>query len=807
MSKRSQTIEDIASYTRSLIESSLDPLVTIATDGEITDVNLATEQITGYSKKELIGTDFANYFTDSAKATAGYLEAYEKGSVRDYYLELKHKGGHVTPVLYNASVYKDSKGQVVGVFAAARDISQQIEAEKIQLSDRVFRESHDGIIITNSLGIIVDVNPMFNQITGYSRDEVIGKNPNILISGKQSSEFYSEMWDAINEDGHWQGEVWNRKKNGELYAGLLSISSLDDKGGKTLHYVGIFSDITRSKQQQEKLELMAHYDVLTSLPNRALFADRFIQAIAHSKRQKSLLAVCFLDLDNFKPVNDNYGHNAGDQLLVEVAKRIKSNIRVEDTVSRQGGDEFALLLGDLKSHAECEQTLERVHKALSQPYIIDGHAHNVTVSTGVTLYPLDNSDMDTLVRHADQAMYEAKQLGRNRYQFFNTKQDKDVIHKHHRLDDIQHALENKEFELYYQPKVNMKTGDVFGVEALIRWFHPENGLIPPLDFLPITEGSPLEINIGNWVIDQALAQSLEWQKQNIYLEISVNISSKHLTSSLFVEKLGDVLARYPSIDSKYLQLEILESSAFADLDAIGNIIRLCRHKLGVNVALDDFGTGYSSLTHLRNLPVNIIKIDQSFVRDMLDDPSDYAIIDGVIGLTESFNRDVIAEGVETTEHGLMLLVMGCSNGQGYGIAKPMPAKEVSDWLNHYIPNQEWILCGNEHRTLKEKRFKIFTLSTERWTKSFESYIHSPPDTVKNLPIMNKFKCPCGIWLRRAEQDYLFEESWLEKFNVYHEQIHFLANNLLEQYNNGEIDIAREGLKHLQLEFEKMNSIY
>lgn len=420
MSESAQTIEEVASYTRSLIESSLDPLVTIATDGEITDVNLATEQITGYSKKELVGTDFANYFTDTAKATAGYLEVYEKGSVRDYYLELKHRDGHATPVLYNASVYKDSNGQVVGVFAAARDISQQLEAERIQLSDRIFRESHDGIVITNSRGVIVDVNPMYNQITGFSRDEVIGKNPKILSSGKQSSEFYSEMWDAINKHGHWQGEVWNRKKNGELYAELLSISSLDDDAGNTLHYVGIFSDITLSKQYQEKLKFMAHYDALTKLPNRALFADRFTQAIAHSKRNESLLAICFLDLDNFKPVNDHYGHSAGDQLLVEVANRIKSNIRAGDTVSRQGGDEFAILLGSLKSHAECEQALDRVHNALSQPYIIDGHSHDVTASTGVTLYPDDNSDMDTLVRHADQAMYESKQLGRNRYQFFNT---------------------------------------------------------------------------------------------------------------------------------------------------------------------------------------------------------------------------------------------------------------------------------------------------------------------------------------------------------------------------------------------------
>jgi len=800
-------LEGVASYTRSLIESSLDPLVTIATDGAITDVNLATEQITGYSKEELVGTDFADYFTDPDKATAGYLEAYEKGSVRDYYLELKHKDGRVAPVLYNASVYKDSSGNVVGVFAAARDISQQIEAEKIQLSDRVFRESHDGIIITNSRGVIVDINPTFTEITGYSRKDVIGQNPNILSSGKQSSEFYSEMWDSTIKNGHWQGEVWNRKKNGELYAELLSISSLADERGNTLHYVGIFSDITNSKKQQEKLELMAHYDVLTKLPNRALFADRFVQEIAHSKRNKSLLGVCFLDLDNFKPVNDNYGHDAGDQLLVEVAKRIKSNIRGEDTVSRQGGDEFAILLGSLKSVRECEQTLERIHHALAQPYIIDNHSHNITVSAGVTIYPTDNSDIDTLIRHADQAMYEAKRSGRNCFYFFNAQQDEEELHKHHRLDEIQNALQNEEFELYYQPKVNMKTGHAFGAEALIRWIHPEKGLVPPLDFLPITEGTALEINIGNWVIEQALRQLAEWQGRGLELEVSVNISSKHLTSPLFVKCLTALLAKYPSIDSKYLQLEILESSVLTNVDTIRDIIRECRRKLGVSVALDDFGTGYSSLTHLRNLPVSRIKIDQSFVRDMLDDPSDYAIIDGVIGLSDSFNKDVIAEGVETLEHGLMLLVMGCNEAQGYGISKPIPASEFQVWMSQYVPNQAWIECGKKRRTLKEKKFKIFKLSRDQWWKSFEKNIQLPSESVKSWPIMDQAKCPCGIWLKRARQDYLFEESWLDRFDVYHTQLHSLANKLLEQYNDGSFDSARDGLEQLQAEFEKMGSIH
>ncbi|MBL4911334.1 MAG: diguanylate cyclase [Alteromonadaceae bacterium] len=301
--------------------------------------------------------------------------------------------------------------------------SRQKAEEKLKLSERVFKETHDGILITDKSGIIIDVNPTFSDITGYSHEEIIGQNTSILRSYKHNAEFYQTMQQIIIEQGHWQGEIWNRKKNGELYAELLTISTLRDDNSKLLYYVGIFSDITSNKRQQEKLELMAHYDVLTNLPNRALFTDRFNQAIAHSKRTDSLLAICFLDIDNFKPINDNFDHQTGDLLLVEVAERIKSCIREEDTVSRQGGDEFTVLLGNLKSHMQCEQTLIRMQYILAQPYLIEGNQHTVTMSIGVTMYPTDNSDIDVLIRHADQAMYQAKQSGRNRHHFFNIEQD------------------------------------------------------------------------------------------------------------------------------------------------------------------------------------------------------------------------------------------------------------------------------------------------------------------------------------------------------------------------------------------------
>jgi diguanylate cyclase (GGDEF)-like protein/PAS domain S-box-containing protein len=715
--------------------------------------------------------------------------------------------GEIRNIKGIANIFRDKAGKPIRMLGINADITKQKKAEeKLKLSSRVFHDTHEGIIITDTNKSIVDVNPAFCEITGYSHDEVIDQNPRILSSGKQNPEFYRGMWQTINEQGHWQGEIWNRKKSGEIYAELLSISVLKDDNGNVVNYICLFTDITSSKQQQEKLSLMAHYDVLTGLPNRTLFADRFHQAIAHSKRTKSQLAVCFLDLDNFKPINDNFGHEVGDQLLIEVAERITATIREEDTVSRQGGDEFAMLLNDIETYAQCEQALERIHHSLAEPYLINGHTHKITASSGITLYPSDDADIDTLLRHADQAMYQAKLSGKHHYHLFNAEHDQQVIRKHNRLKIIEFALANDEFELYYQPKVNMVTGEVFGAEALIRWNHPEKGLIPPLDFLPIIEGSELEIKVGNWVIEQALQQLDTWQQQGIKLEVSVNISSHHLLSTSFFAELESALANYPEVNSNYLQLEILESSALSDLNAISSIIKTCQSALGTHVALDDFGTGYSSLTHLRNLPADTIKIDRSFVVDMLDDPSDYAIIDGVIGLADSFNRGVIAEGVETTNHGLMLLLMGCEQAQGYGIAKPMSANDFAEWLTHYIPNQYWLRCGKKHRTTKESKVELFKLIISQWKDKFITNIQSSSEAIKHWPIMDRKQCHCNDWLKRARQTQFFEQQWLDNLGKEHVKVHALADDLRGKYQHGHIELARDGLAELHIIFDDINKL-
>jgi len=691
--------------------------------------------------------------------------------------------------------------------ALRKEVNQRkLAEEKLQLSFRVFNDTHEGIIITDPQKLFVDVNPAFSQITGYSREEVIGQSQSILSSGKQRPQFYKKMWQSVTEHGYWQGELWNKTKQGKLYAELLTISSLKNDSDEVTHYVGVFSDITNIKKQQEQLELMAHYDVLTKLPNRTLFVDRFKQSIAHSIRTGHQLAVCFLDLDDFKPVNDNYGHDVGDFLLIEVAKRITQCIREEDTVSRQGGDEFAILLNDIKSASQYKGTMKRIHDTLAQPYFIDGVQHNITASSGVTLYPSDNSDIDTLIRHADHAMYQSKLSGKHRTQLYSSDTDQRIIKKNNQLEEIEQALVNNEFQLYYQPKVNMVTGEVFGVEALIRWIHPKKGLIPPLDFLPFVDGTPLESKIGEWVINEALQQFDDWQEQGITFEISINISSNHLLTPSFFEMLESSLAKYSSINAQYLQLEILESSALGDIRVITKIIETCQNRLGVSFALDDFGTGYSSLTHLRSLPVDTIKIDQSFVRDMLDDPSDYSIIDGVIALTKSFNRNVIAEGVETNNHGLMLLLMGCEQAQGYGIAKPMPTEVLSQWLSNYTPNKDWLLCGNKSRNNKENSLEVFRIISQQWYDKLIINIDSSPDDVTLWPIINNKRCHCGNWIAREKKKQLFDQKHMQKLQQAHDKTHSIAHAIQSEYQQGDIKTARVLLADLELAFNFMSNV-
>jgi diguanylate cyclase (GGDEF)-like protein/PAS domain S-box-containing protein len=443
-----------------------------------------------------------------------------------------------------------------------------------------------------------------------------------------------------------------------------------------------------SQQPLRMIGIHAHFDVLTNLPNRVLLADRLSHAMVQCQLRKRSLAVAFLDLDGFKIINDTHGHHVGDELLIVVSQRMKKALREGDTLARIGGDEFIVVMVDLECIEDSKPILERLLKATAAPVTLDNTVMQLSASIGVTLYPQDGVDADQLTRQADQAMYVAKQAGKSRYHLFDTAQDNAIKVQREDIDNIRLALGRRDFVLHYQPKVNMSSGEVIGVEALIRWQHPDRGLVPPLEFLPVIEDQAIGLELGEWVIDTALSQISQWQSIGLQLPISVNISAYQLQQDNFTTRLTALLAVHPEVNPHHLELEILETSALSDISQVSATMNVC-HALGVSFALDDFGTGYSSLTHLRRLPAYLIKIDQSFVRDMLEDTEDLAIIEGVIGLANTFQRAVIAEGVETIAHGVALLKLGCGLAQGYGIARPMPAENIPEWVSNWKADDAW----------------------------------------------------------------------------------------------------------------------
>ena len=480
------------------------------------------------------------------------------------------------------------------------------------------------------------------------------------------------------------------------------IGTVTVEDGVVTKLSGIFQDISEQKADQlaletanheleytnKVLEHIAHYDALTHLPNRVLLADRMQQAIIQNQRNGLSLAVAFLDLDGFKAINDQYGHGVGDKLLITISKRMKAALREGDTLARIGGDEFVVVLADLKHTSDCEPLLKRLLEAAAEPYELDDHHLEVSASIGVTLHPQDGVDAEQLLRHADQAMYLAKQAGKNCYHMFDVAHDAAVKNKRESLEHIRIALLNQEFVLYYQPKVNMRTGAVIGAEALIRWQHPERGLLAPAAFLPVIENHLLSVELGEWVISRALDQMAEWQHDGLEIPVSVNVGALQLQQSNFPNRLEELLILQPDAYPENLELEILETSALEDINQVSAAIHACQ-ALGVSFALDDFGTGYSSLAYLKRLPAKLLKIDQSFVRDMLEDSDDLAIIQGIIGLASAFHRNVIAEGVETVAHGEKLLAIGCELAQGYGIARPMPAAAIPNWVKTWRPDAAW----------------------------------------------------------------------------------------------------------------------
>ena len=579
----------------------------------------------------------------------------------------------------------------------SHSVLEESEAElQMRVEEGIYRlrESHEHLTnVINSVPALIAyvdaqqryvyVNAQYQARFAPDKADITGQSVSEIL-GEDRYRVASPMIDKVLQ-GQPQSYDW------EPFPGVWQVihylPKLDEQGAVAGYYV-LGTDVTERKAHERELARVANYDPLTQLPNRRLLSDRLNQMILHAQRSEKVGAICFLDLDGFKLINDQHGHEVGDQLLVGVARNLTSALRAHDTLARLGGDEFVLLLSDLDSPHECAVILSRVLQTVRQPVNAGGHVISISASIGVTLYPHDSADPDTLLRHADQTMYLAKQAGKNRYQLFDPEVDRKTQSRHELLAQMRTALANGEFVLFYQPKVDLVGGDVVGAEALIRWQHPQRGLLPPGEFLPHLSGTDVEWLFGEWVLATALQQMQTWARAGMVMKVSVNISASHLLHAGFHEHLAHVLSQHPGVAAGDLELEVLETAAIEDIQLAQNVMRRCM-ELGVRFSLDDFGTGYSSLTYLRKLPIHAIKIDQSFVRDMLVDPEDMSIVQSVIQLARAFHRQVVAEGVETLAHGSHLLAMGCHLAQGYGIARPMPADQLMAWRIQWLAAGAW----------------------------------------------------------------------------------------------------------------------
>jgi diguanylate cyclase (GGDEF)-like protein/PAS domain S-box-containing protein len=680
-----------------------DPMgICLKGNGHYLEVNTAWESAMGITRAEaLSGKSVVDIGVYTQEAREKLIEtAYAAGSLNAYEIDFTPRSGELRTALQSMQSI-EIDGEPCWLFSI-KDITERKRAEK-QVQER---EALLSLTIEAASVALWDFNLQTGLVTGdanwrryrglpdtqgWQEPEVWTKivfEPDIKVAKNALTQHLANPgvpFDATLRVHHRDGTmVWIQN--------LGRVIRTDAKG-RPERMVGVALDVTRQRLQEEQLQRLAHYDALTGLPNRVLLADRLSATMELIREQGGLLGVAYLDLDGFKPVNDTLGHGVGDQLLMTVAQRLQSALRPQDLVARLGGDEFVILLNNPGQARDCEALLRRLMAGLAEAVVLEGEALMVTASIGLTIFPHDDSDADTLLRHADQAMYQAKQLGRNRIQLFDAESARASREQLNRLARLQQALIDQEFVLHVQPKVDMLSGRVIGSEALARWQHPKQGLLPPGEFLAQIEGSNLEIPFGEWVIQASLALLQAWMDDGLTLPLSLNISARHLQSANFADRVRQLLGQQQNVPAYLIELEITESAALTDIHAVSHTLNLLR-AMGLKIAIDDFGTGYSSLTYLRMLPVDTLKIDRSFVCGMMTDPGDMAIVNGVIGLSRSFGLSLIAEGVETAAQGRRLLDIGCRLAQGYGVAKPMPAADFARWVKHWKAPSEW-LAGSD----------------------------------------------------------------------------------------------------------------
>lgn len=658
-------------------------------DGRYEYVSPSCEQVTGYSAADFYAAP--DFMSDIVHPEDRHVwerhvrRSDERGMSEKLVIRIRTRDGALRWIEHICSEVRDAQGNVFGVRSTNLDISERIEHEQeLSIAAAAF-ETHEAIIITDSASRILRVNRAFTDITGYEAAEIIGKTPAMFKSGRHDDAFYAEMWTVLREKGQWSGELWDRRKNGEVYPKYLTVTAVPGSSGAIAYYVGVFNDMAARKAAEEEITRLAYYDPLTRLPNRRLLIERLAQATAPGKGHHRHGALLFIDVDDFKSLNDTRGHEIGDRLLIDMATSLMSCARAEDMVARLGGDEFVVLIEELgedgtEAAAQAEAIAEKILQAINRPYLLDGHPYHGTSSIGVAMFSRGGKGVEELLKHADVALYRAKDAGRGKLRFYDPAMQA-VLDSRAKLEsDLREALSRQQFELHYQPQVDF-FGRLVGAEALLRWKHPERGQVAPAEFIPFAEECGLIIPIGRWVLEAACAQIKAWEGRPVVgdLLVAVNVSATQFMQADFVDEVLIQLEASGANPSR-LQLELTESALLHGIDEAVEKMRLLK-AANISFSLDDFGTGYSSLSYLKRLPLDQLKIDRSFVSDITTNPNDAVIAQTIIGMARNLELNVIAEGVETRQQLELLDRLGCLGFQGFLISSPLPAAELENLLS------------------------------------------------------------------------------------------------------------------------------
>lgn len=676
-----KALEEALEFSKNLVDSMQDGFCVLDTNGRILETNAALCRMTGFSRDEIIGRDapFPYWPQEEQESIKAAFQKTLQGAIGRYELTYMRKNGERFPVAVSTSVVRDKEGNIVNFTASSRDITDRKHAEQeLQLAALVYQSSSEAMLITDTSSTIISVNPAYTRITGFAPDEVIGRKSDLFRSDRHDEAFFAAIWQDIQVTGHWHGEIWNRRKNGEEHPAWLTISTSWGNDGAPRGYVVLFTDITQQKKSEELIWRQANFDSLTNLPNRRMLHDRLQQEIRKSQRNQLPLALMYLDLDHFKEVNDTLGHDIGDMLLMEAARRIGSCVRESDTVGRPGGDEFTVILGELDDIGCVDRVAEKILQKLAEPFPLGEDKAYVSTSIGITLYPNDADNIEALLKNADQSMYAAKNLGRNRYCYFTPAMQEAAQRRMRLALDLRDALACNQFQLYYQPIVDMATNVICKAEALIRWQHPTRGWVSPADFIPIAEDTGLIVDIGDWVFREAARQAKRWcESHDAQFQISVNASPVQFKRGRNAEWF-DYL-KQQGLSGKCISIEITEGLL---LDASASVTEQLSafSDAGIQVSLDDFGTGYSALSYLKKFDIDFLKIDQSFVRNLATDNDDMALCEAIILMAHKLGIRVVAEGVETIEQRDLLAAVGCDYAQGYLYSRPVAPAEFEKLL-------------------------------------------------------------------------------------------------------------------------------